>query len=336
MEAARPWSSPGVWPSDTISKLPFSSLFSSAYSLIARIVSGVTPGASALPLDRCRKYPVVAKRPTHGLPARPRSDHPDGDARLLNRRRQERHLLEPVMLASIGEQLSAPQPGEYLQALVEQLGPNLPVGRLPDLRETTVLQSPEPDRQDETPAGEVVDGDRLAGEFPRSPPGRRRQYGPDLHPLRTHRHRGHHHPGIERIHLPNTDTVPVERAIPTRLLHLTGELSDGARIPRGDHKPVTQQYLLAPTLFPQEYTDPRGHPNHGKQQAEVHTSRQASPDSLLKHRVGGYSKLYVTVMRVQTWRQMCKRRRTAGNYRRRNTGTSKRVTRRSSRTVSGG
>src|SRR5215210_3699604 len=126
----------------------------------------------------------------------------------------------------------------------------------------------------------MVEGDRLAGELPWSAPGWRRQHGPDPHPLRAHRHRGHHHPRIERIHPPNTDTVPVEGAVPTRLFHLTGELGDGARIPRGDHKPVTQPYLLAPTLFPQEYTDPRRHPNHGKQRAEVQTSRLAKPGGL--------------------------------------------------------
>src|SRR5919107_3918592 len=182
----------------------------------------------------------------------------------------------------------------------------------------------------------MVEGDRLAGEFPRSPPGRRRQYGPDLHPLRAHRHRGHHHPRIERFHLANTDTVPVEGAIPTRLLHLTGELRDTARIPRGDHKPVTQPYLLAPTLFLQEYTDPRRYPNLGKQWSEVQTSRRTKPGEYLLHRVGGYSKLHIEVFRGQARRQMCKRRRTAGKCRRRNTGTSKRATRRSSSTVSGG
>src|SRR5215210_4439572 len=106
----------------------------------------------------------------------------------------------------------------------------------------------------------MVEGDRLAGEFPRSPPGRRRQHGPYLYPLRAHRHRGHHHPRIKRIHLPNTDAIPVESAVPTRLFRPTGELRNGARIPRGDHEPVTQPYLLAPTLFPQEYTGPADTP----------------------------------------------------------------------------
>ena len=57
---------------------------------------------------------------------------------------QKCHLLEPVVLARIGERLPAPQPGEYLQTLVEKLCPNLPVGRFPHLRETTVVQGPSP------------------------------------------------------------------------------------------------------------------------------------------------------------------------------------------------
>src|SRR5215210_9484936 len=115
----------------------------------------------------------------------------------------------------------------------------------------------------------MVEGDRLAGQLPRSPPRRRCQHGPDPHPLRAHRHRGHHHPRIERIHLPDADAIPVEGAIPTRRFHLTGELRDGAGITRGDHKPVTQPYLLVPTLCPQEYTDPHRHPNHGKQPTDM-------------------------------------------------------------------
>src|SRR5215207_9181820 len=48
MEAARSGSSPGVCPSQTMSKAPSSCLFSSAYSLTSRMVPGVAPDDSAL------------------------------------------------------------------------------------------------------------------------------------------------------------------------------------------------------------------------------------------------------------------------------------------------
>jgi hypothetical protein len=152
------------------------------------------------------------------------------------------------MLARIGEMLPAPQPGEYLQTLVEKLCPNLPVGRFPHLRETTVIHGSKPYRQDEAPVGQMVEGDRLTGQLPWSPTGRRRQHGPDPHPLCAHRHRSHHDPRVVRVHATDTDAIPVKSAIPTSLLHLAGELRDGAGIPRRDHEPVTQLYLLCPCL----------------------------------------------------------------------------------------
>src|SRR5215208_2554976 len=119
----------------------------------------------------------------------------------------------------------------------------------------------------------MVEGDRLAGELPRSPPGRRRQHGPDPHPLRAHGHRSHHHPRVVRFHVPDTDAVPVKSAVPTRLFHLAGELRDGARIPRWDHEPVTQAYLLSPmprSHTTNEYTDPQARANHRTQRtAEI-------------------------------------------------------------------
>src|SRR3712207_8979883 len=57
-----------------------------------------------------------------------------------NRRWQEGHLLHPVVLALVTERLSAPQTGQDLQALVEQLRPDLSVRGLPDLGEAAVVQ----------------------------------------------------------------------------------------------------------------------------------------------------------------------------------------------------
>src|SRR4028118_637285 len=59
-------------------------------------------------------------------------------------------------------------------------------------------------------------GPRLAGELPRPPASRRREHGPDADPPGAHRHRRHHHPRVVRVHLPDGDAVPVERAIPSR------------------------------------------------------------------------------------------------------------------------
>ena len=48
------------------------------------------------------------------------------------------------MLARIGEMLPAPQPGEYLQTLVEKLCPNLPVGRFPTFEKPPSSTAPSP------------------------------------------------------------------------------------------------------------------------------------------------------------------------------------------------
>src|SRR5215212_3886697 len=248
------------------------------------------------PADRGREHPVVTQRPPHRLPARPRSDHPYGDAWLLDRRWQEGHLLEPVVLARIGKRLPTPQPGEYLQTLVEKLCPNLPVGRFPHLRETTVVQGSKSYRQDEAPFGQMVEGHRLTGQLPRSPPSRRRQHSPDPHPLCAHRHRSHHDPRVVRVHATDTDAVPVKSAVPTRLLYLTGELRDGKGITRRDHEPVTQAYLLSPmpgSHTANEYTDPRMLSNHRTQ----HTAEKYFP-SLFTDTHMGY-----TMISIQAYRK---------------------------------
>jgi hypothetical protein len=62
------------------------------------------------------------------------------------RGRYEGHLFEPVMLALITKGLPAPESGQDLQALVQQLRPNLAVGRLPDLAKAAVIQRSQSDR----------------------------------------------------------------------------------------------------------------------------------------------------------------------------------------------
>src|SRR3712207_6768193 len=91
-----------------------------------------------------------------------------------NRRWQEGHLLHPVVLALVTERLSAPQTGQDLQALVEQLGADLSVRGLPDLGEAAVVQCPKAYRQHEPSAREVVERYRLPGKLPRTAAGRRR------------------------------------------------------------------------------------------------------------------------------------------------------------------
>src|SRR5215208_6343589 len=158
------------------------------------------------------------------------------------------------MLALVTECFPAPQPGQDLQALVQQLRAYLAVRRLPDLRKAAIVQSPEAHRQHEPSVREVVERHRLPGKLPRPPTRRRRQHGPDAYPLGAHGHRRQHDPRVVSLHIADADAVPVEGPVPARLLHLPGKLGHSARISAGDDEAVTHARLLPYSL---EHRDQR-------------------------------------------------------------------------------
>ena len=91
-------------------------------------------------VDLCRQDAVVAQRARHRFVAAPGGHHPDRNARLLHGRRRgiEVFGLDGVVLARVGEGLPAPQAGDDVEALVQQLGPGLALGDFAKLGEAGV------------------------------------------------------------------------------------------------------------------------------------------------------------------------------------------------------
>src|SRR3712207_9439867 len=72
---------------------PYTTLFRSLLGVVLYLPDVL---GRDLPAGRVGEQPIVAQRAVHGPLARPRAYHPDRDARSLNRRWQERHLLQPI------------------------------------------------------------------------------------------------------------------------------------------------------------------------------------------------------------------------------------------------
>src|SRR5215218_8865850 len=184
------------------------------------------------------------------------------------------------MLALVGERLPAPEADEYVQALIQQLRPYPAVRRLPDLRETAVVECAQTYRQHQPSARETVQRHRLPGQLPGTAARRRRQHRPDAYLLGAHGHRRHHHPRVVGLHIADVDAVPIKSAVPTRRFRLARKLGHSAGITPGNDKAVAHARLLSRSYRSsrytrREYTEP----------IDAHTTE------LLLHRVGGYSKL---------------------------------------------
>ena len=100
---------------------------------------------------------VPPGRPAEGRAVRPLAAHPHGNARLLHRRRLERHVVDPVLFPLIGERLAAPQPRQHVETLVQLSRPELVVGLLAKRRELRVGRTAESHPEDQPAVGEVVD-----------------------------------------------------------------------------------------------------------------------------------------------------------------------------------
>ena len=100
---------------------------------------------------------VPPGRPAEGRAVRPLASHPHGNARLLHRRRLERHVVDPVLFPLIGERLAAPQPRQHVETLVQLSCPELVVGLLAKRRELRVGRTAESHPEDQPAVGEVVE-----------------------------------------------------------------------------------------------------------------------------------------------------------------------------------
>src|SRR5215204_6512265 len=149
------------------------------------------------------------------------------------------------MFALVGERLPAPEADEYVQALIQQLRPYPAVRRLPDLRETAVVECAQTYRQYQPPARESVQRHRLPGQLPGSAARRRRQHRPDAYPPGAHGHRRHHDPRVVGLHVADVDAVPIESAVPTRRFQLARKLGHSARIPPGNDEAIAHARLLS-------------------------------------------------------------------------------------------
>jgi hypothetical protein len=125
-----------------------------------------------------------------------------------------------------------------IQALVQALGAGPRVGSLADAAEPAVGQETHADRQDETAAGQVVDGHALTRHLPRPAPGKWGEQGADADAFSAHREGRQHDPWVVHVVARlgvavEVYAVPVEDTVPARLLGLGGQCCQGVDVATG-------------------------------------------------------------------------------------------------------
>src|SRR5215218_8537454 len=158
-------------------------------------------------LDLHRERPVPARGTAEGGLYRPSAAHPDGDAGALQRRRVEDgppFLLEgiacdPVVFSTVAERFAAPQAREHLEPLVEH-GPAHPRVRLLAQVVPLVGHRADADAQDQSSAGEVVQGGGLPRQLRRTAPGQRRDHRTQPYAARAKGDCGQRNPRVDYRH----------------------------------------------------------------------------------------------------------------------------------------
>ena len=198
------------------------------------VVGGWSDTHFAIRAHHVGQQAIVPQGTPHRLHTWPGSNHPDGDARLLDRRGWgvEAGLFDLVMLPLVVEGLPAPQTGQDLQAFIQQLGSSGPVGHFPEGRKAGV-DGPQADRQNHPPVGQVVERGRLAGEFPRPHPGQRGDHGAQANALGAHGSCSKRDPCVNAPY-----RLPDEEAIPASGFSLVGKLGGSASIAFGKNETV--------------------------------------------------------------------------------------------------
>src|SRR6266540_4717956 len=182
---------------------------------------------------------VPARGAAGGSRIRVAAADPDRNPRLLNGQRPERDLLDPEVPALEAERFPAPESGDDLKALVEQLGACPWISFLPEADKARVCGRErlagvaQADAEDHPSAGELVDSGCLARDVPRAPARERRDLGAEPDPRGARGDRGEGDPGVARrgrgIALV-ADVVLEEEAVPPGRLAPLAELGEEARI----------------------------------------------------------------------------------------------------------
>ncbi len=203
-----------------------------------------------------RHHAVPGGRPAEGAPAGPGAAHPDGDPRLLQRGRVADggpvRARDPVVGAGVLDGLSAPQPVQDLEVLVEH-GP--PDGRVRLLPAVVPLEreGAAPDPEDEPPAAQTVQRGGLASHDQRPASGQRRDQRPEPDGVRGAGGGGQRHPGVHHVHRTGSESeqvVPEEEAVPAGGLGLDRPLRHQGRVQADSEAGHRQTVSHVPNLSP--------------------------------------------------------------------------------------
>jgi hypothetical protein len=196
------------------------------------------PAADHASRCRGRRRPSAAQRPLDRPAVRVAAADPDRRARLLNRARQERHVVDREVLAAEGVRLARPQPRDDLERLVEQLSAAPGVAFLAEVgearvRNDVVADVTEPDTQHGSAFGELIDGGDLARDVPRPPARERSHLDTEDEPARAHGNSREHWPrrtGRHRRVALVEDVVLGKDSLPARRLRALRELDEEPRV----------------------------------------------------------------------------------------------------------
>lgn len=151
------------------------------------------------------------------------------------------------------EPLTAPQPGQDLEALVELLGAHARVGVVTEEPEVPLDGVAESDAEHEAPAREVLQRHRLPRELPRATAGERGDEGAEHQVVGGCRDRGERDPRVDVvvvIGLAEEQVVPEEEAVPSRRLGVAREAGEGPSVTEGAEIGHVESVLHAATLLP--------------------------------------------------------------------------------------
>ena len=204
----------------------------------------VVRGAGRLPvLDCLDDEAVPAGGAAHRSLGGPRADDPDRHPRALDRRRAERHRLEPVVLALERERLPGREAVDDRQRLVQESRPRARLTGSPTVPKPASSVAPRPTGNTIRPpdrTSRVVSsrasfhGRRRDGANTIAPAGRARSASPS----RRGRPTGRTRPSRR------CDRVVGEDAVPAGRLGLLGEGRGEAGIGRGDDDPVAHGAIV--------------------------------------------------------------------------------------------
>jgi hypothetical protein len=125
----------------------------------------------------------------------------------------------------------ADQAGDHVERLVEDRGADPGAGLVAEVAEVHVGRLAEAHTEHGTPTGQVVEGDQVLGDHPRSPSRERRDHRAQQHPLGDLGDRPEQHPRVVHVlHVVPAEVVPEEEAVPARGLGRAGQVDHDGRV----------------------------------------------------------------------------------------------------------